>query len=40
MGHNIPIIVMSGKAEIECLQKSFDLGANDYLIKPVRLKEL
>jgi len=40
MGHNIPIIVMSGKAEIECLQKSFDLGANDYLIKPIRLKEV
>ena len=40
MGHSIPIIVISGKDEIECLQRSFDLGANDYLIKPIRLKEL
>jgi DNA-binding response OmpR family regulator len=36
----IPIIVLSGKTEIECLRTAFELWANDYLIKPLRLKEL
>jgi DNA-binding response OmpR family regulator len=36
----IPIIVISGHAELDRLRYAFELGANDYLIKPVRLKEL
>lgn len=36
----IPIIVLSWRSEIEILRTAFDLGASDYLIKPIRLKEL
>jgi two-component system, OmpR family, response regulator len=36
----IPIIVISGLAELEKLRYAFELGANDYLIKPLRLKEI
>lgn len=35
-----PVVVMSGFDEIEKLQEAFDLWANDYLVKPIRLKEL
>lgn len=35
-----PIIIISGHAEIDKLRYAFELGANDYLIKPLRLKEL
>ncbi len=35
-----PIIVISWRWEIDTLRKAFDLGASDYLIKPIRLKEL
>jgi two-component system, OmpR family, response regulator len=38
--HIIPIIVISGLAELEKLRYAFELGANDYLIKPLRLKEI
>lgn len=37
---NIPVIVLSGRSEIDILRKAFDLWASDYLIKPIRLKEL
>lgn len=37
---NIPIIVISCLWEIYWLEKAFDIWANDYLIKPFRLKEL
>lgn len=36
----VPIIVMSGYGEIERLELAFEYGASDYLIKPIRLKEL
>lgn len=35
-----PIIVISWRWEIDTLRKAFDLWASDYLIKPIRLKEL
>lgn len=35
-----PIVVISGFGEVENIRIAFDLGANDYLIKPLRLKEL
>lgn len=35
-----PIVVISGYSEIERLRKAFDCGASDYIIKPVRLREL
>ncbi len=37
---NIPIIVFSGKNDIDAIQKAFFSGVTDYIIKPVRLKEL
>lgn len=39
-GINIPIIVISGKWDIDILRHAFDIGATDYIIKPFRLKEL
>ena len=36
----IPIIVLSGRGEIEVLRRAFALGATDYIIKPIRPKEL
>ena len=36
----ISIVVMSGQSDIERLQRAFELGASDYIMKPVRLKEL
>lgn len=37
---NIPIIVISGRWEIDILRRAFELWASDYLIKPMRLREL
>lgn len=37
---NIPVIVISGYDDIEKLRYAFSIGANDYIIKPIRLKEL
>lgn len=36
----IPIVVISWNNEIDWLRYSFDCWANDYIIKPIRLKEL
>lgn len=36
----IPIVVISGFSDIERLRLAFEYGASDYIIKPVRLKEL
>ena len=35
-----PIVVISGLSDIERLREAFSYGANDYIIKPIRLKEL
>lgn len=37
---DIPIIVISWRGEIDTLRKAFDLWASDYLMKPMRLREL
>lgn len=37
---NISIIVFSGKNDIENIRKAFLSGAIDYIIKPIRMKEL
>lgn len=37
---SIPIIVISGYDDIEKLRYAFSLGISDYIVKPVRLKEL
>ena len=36
----IPIIVISGYDDIDKIRYSFSVWANDYIIKPVRMKEL
>lgn len=36
----IPIVVISGNANIDRLRYAFECWANDYIIKPLRLKEL
>ena len=37
---NMPLVIMSSYYELEWLQLAFDSWANDYIIKPFRLKEL
>lgn len=37
---NIPIVVMSSFSDYSWIEKAFDSWSNDYLIKPLRLKEL
>ncbi|OJJ23406.1 hypothetical protein BKI52_03335 [marine bacterium AO1-C] len=37
---NIPVIMVTGRAESEDLKEAFDAGATDYVEKPVREKEL
>ncbi len=37
---DLPVVVVSGYAFEEDQRKAFSLGANKYLIKPVRLREL
>ncbi|MDD5770126.1 MAG: response regulator transcription factor [Candidatus Gracilibacteria bacterium] len=39
-GLKLPIVVISGNSEIDGLRYAFELGVNDYIIKPIRLKEL
>ena len=35
-----PIIVTSGRTSINKIEKAFELGAYDYLIKPLNLRDL
>lgn len=39
-GHNIPVLILSAKAEIDDKVRGLDSGANDYLTKPFSVKEL
>jgi len=36
----IPIVVISGFSDMDRLRLAFEYGASDYIIKPIRLKEL
>ena len=38
--HDVPIIMVTGKTDINTLQQAFDAGANDYLTKPFNKFEL
>ena len=38
--YNIPIIVLTAKDEEQDVVQGFDLGADDYIIKPFRTREL
>ncbi len=37
---DVPVVVISAYSEVERLRTAFEYGASDYIIKPVRLKEL
>ncbi len=39
-GSNIPVIMVTAKAEVESLAKAVNLGADDYVRKPFRPVEL
>jgi len=39
-GHNVPIIVITAKSMPEDKNKSFEVGANDYLTKPINVDKL
>lgn len=38
--HNVPIIVLTANDNPDDIVKAFDMGADDYLMKPFRLPEL
>ena len=38
--YNIPIIFLTAKDEEQDVVQGFDLGADDYIIKPFRTREL
>jgi len=38
--YTIPILMVTAKNQIEDMEKGFQLGTDDYMIKPVNLKEL
>lgn len=35
-----PILVFTAKSQFEALEKAFEMGVDDYLVKPIRLTEL
>lgn len=39
-GNNVPILVITAKDDYESMNKSFTVGADDYMIKPVNIKEM
>ena len=39
-GYNIPVLILSAKAEVDDKVRGLDSGANDYLTKPFSVKEL
>lgn len=38
--YNIPILMVTAKAQFEDIQKGFRAGTDDYMIKPINVKEL
>ena len=38
--YQLPILIVTAKAQFEDLQKAFRLGTDDYMIKPVNVNEL
>jgi len=40
LGSSTPVIIMSAEGQIASKERCFELGADDYLVKPFKLKEL
>ncbi len=40
IGQNIPVLFLSADGDLDTKLSSFDIGAEDYLVKPVSLREL
>ena len=40
VNHNIPILFMTAKDDFVSKQKGFEVGIDDYMVKPVNLEEL
>lgn len=38
--NNIPVLIVTAKDDYESLQKAFNVGADDYMVKPINVKEL
>lgn len=38
--HQLPILMMTAQVQFESLEKAFQLGVDDYVVKPIRLTEL
>lgn len=39
-GQKLPILMMTAKSQFESLEEAFELGVDDYLVKPIILSEL
>ncbi|XHV94211.1 response regulator transcription factor [Streptococcus dysgalactiae subsp. equisimilis] len=39
-GKQLPILMMTAKSQFESLEEAFELGVDDYLVKPIILSEL
>lgn len=39
-GQQLPILMMTAKSQFESLEETFQLGVDDYLVKPIILSEL
>lgn len=37
---DIPVLMVTAKAQVDDLQQGFQAGADDYMIKPINVKEL
>ena len=40
ISHNVPLLFLTAKSEIDDIVEGFELGANDYLKKPFKMLEL
>lgn len=38
--YNLPVLVVTAKEQFDDMQKGFGAGADDYMIKPVNVREL
>lgn len=35
--NSIPIFILSGTSKVEIIDKGYDLGINEYIVKPIRM---